>query len=392
MELRAIKPEEYPEALRLMGLCFRFDEREYRANDTGCRHEGMCGAFGDDGAMTSLVVNNPYQAAYWGRWVGMSGVGGVATLPQYRREGHIRALMNYALRSAYDRGDWIAALYPFSHPFYRKFGFENGQPVDTCIIQNEALQAFAPIGTVTQYLPGQDDAALRAVYLRYAAGRNLACARTEDMWQNRLRHDPWRDHVYTYLWATDEGEPQGYLTVRHELTDGVKWFRVTDWAYATPQALRGLMGALKLLAPSGKRVELRLPPEVDPFLLFPEPLAVQVRRGPGGMARVLRVEECLRHHPWPEGFRLRVQAEDPVLVENNAVFELECRHGETAVRRVTGEPDVAASIQALSVLLLGVADWPRVQLNHADACRVSHHVPGLEAAFPAHPHSLREMF
>lgn len=50
-------------------------------------------------------------------------VSGVATLPQYRKQGLVRELFSFALPEMIRRGHPISLLVPFHYPFYEKFGY-----------------------------------------------------------------------------------------------------------------------------------------------------------------------------------------------------------------------------------------------------------------------------
>ncbi|WP_141771825.1 GNAT family N-acetyltransferase [Rossellomorea aquimaris] len=62
-------------------------------------------------------------------WLGnvkypLGGVAGVATYPEYRRNGFVRRLLSHALDEMNDKGQTISMLHPFDIHFYRKFGWE----------------------------------------------------------------------------------------------------------------------------------------------------------------------------------------------------------------------------------------------------------------------------
>ena len=389
-EIRDILPEEYVAAENLMSLCFRYDRTQEPVNDNGHRHEDIYGAFNEQGKMTSCVVGNRFQAYYWGQAVGMCGVGGVCTLPEERHGGAIRRLLNLTLERAYDRGDVMASLFPFSHPFYRKFGFETGAPADLCTIQTEALSAFEACGHVRQYMPGQDRSDIEQIYEAFAQKRNFACRRTKEMWDRRLEKDPYMSHVYTYIWENDAGCAQAYLTVLHEKLEQGKGVTVTDWAYTTRESLLGVFGFLKRLAPSGnRRTILTMPGGVDPFHLFSEPYGVEICRKAQGMIRVVNVEKALLAYPWKEGTAFSVNVKDPVLEQNCGTFFVGRQGGKTDVRRGEGTGDLCASIQALSLLLLGETD-----LTTALECRTDIEIDSGATLpeFERNPIYLREMF
>ena len=68
----------------------------------------------DDRTMMSTFTVIPYRARFDGHDMLMMGVGGVSTLPQYRRRGGIRACFESALPDMYAQGAAFSYLYPFS--------------------------------------------------------------------------------------------------------------------------------------------------------------------------------------------------------------------------------------------------------------------------------------
>jgi len=73
--------------------------------------------------LISGVINRRYQVNLWGEKMGMTGISGVASLPEARRKGGVRQVMNQVIREGYLQGDLVSALYPFKFGFYEKFGY-----------------------------------------------------------------------------------------------------------------------------------------------------------------------------------------------------------------------------------------------------------------------------
>lgn len=387
MICRPIRPEEFVQAEKIMNIAFRFHWDKYPENDSGTRHHNIFGAFEQD-EMTSCIVANAYTCAYFGNDVGMLGVGGVATLPEYRRTGHIRHLLTLVLKEGYKRGDVLASLYPFSHPFYRKFGFENGQHMNRLKLDTDELRQFPYTGKVRQFMPGQDDSVIKKLYNAFITNRNFGCRRGEWEW-NALKKDPYLTHVYTYLWYPDEGEAEAYFTVIHE--EGSKHFVVRDWAFQTARAVRGVFGFLGVLSPSGEKTEIWLPGDVNPFLLFNEPYSIEVEHTSRGMIRVVNVEKALQLHPFEEGTAFTVKVQDEQIAENNAVFSVQQKEGRTVVCKVEQQPDAVFSIQAFSLLCCGAFTLEDILFNRTD-CQVLANRDTLSKAFPLNHHYLREDF
>ncbi len=387
MICRPIRSEEFLQAEKIMNVAFRFQWDKYPENDSGTRHHNIFGAFEQE-EMTSCIVANAYTCAYFGNDVGMLGVGGVATLPQYRRAGHIRQLLTLVLQEGYKRGDVLASLYPFSHPFYRKFGFENGQHMNILHLDTSELRQFPSAGEVRQFMPGEDDSVIKDIYNSFITNRNFACRRGEWEW-NALKKDPYLSHVYTYLWYADDGRAEAYFTVIHE--EGSKHFVVRDWAFLSARAVRGVLGFLSVLAPSGDRTEIWLPGDVNPFLLFHEPYAIRVDHASRGMIRVVNVEKALALHPFEEGTAFTVKVQDEQIAENDGVFSVRCKDGQTVVCKVHQQPDAVFSIQAFSLLCCGAFSLEDLLFNRID-CQVFANRDTLSRAFPLNHHYLREDF
>ena len=391
MKLRRLNPEDFITMENNMNIAFCI-ERSAPPEDKYDEYLYCYGAFTDEGKMTSSVVANPYRCTYWGQSVGMCGVGGVATFPEYRREGHMRHLMPYVLKAAYDRGDVLSALFPFSHPFYRKFGFECCGPVQTCSAGLPAFRDVPVTGRVRQVMPGEDYAEIRAVYAAYQREHNFLCDRDADYWTRLLGEDPYVTHRHTYLWYDEDGRAQAYCLLRHVQSGGQKDYEVIDWAYVSPAALRGLFGLFRLLTPSGRDVRFKLPADADLFSLIPDPYDIHIRLENCGMLRVINAEKALKLHPWREelkGFTVRVN--DPDIEENCRMFRVECG-GETRVTADDGaEPDLEVSIQALSRLLCGACTLSSA-LRHREDVRAKNPTAALLAAFEENAMLLIEPF
>lgn len=388
MICRPITAEEYIQAEQVMNIAFRFHWDKPPVNDTGDKHRNLYGAFEGE-KMTSAIYANAYTCVYFGQDVGMLGVGGVSTLPEYRREGHIRHLLTHVLQACYRRGDVLSSLYPFSHPFYRKFGFENGQFMNKLFLETDVLRQFPATGRVRQYMPGESTDAIRQIYDAFIANRNFAVRRGDWEW-NALKKDPYLTHVHTYLWYSEEGRAEAYFTLHHE-DNGGKRYVLRDWAFLNARAMRGVLGFLGLLAPGGDKTEIWLPGDVNPFLMFQEPYAVRVEHTSRGMIRVLNVEKALQLHPFEEGTAFTLQVKDEQIPENNATFSLQHKGGETLVCKTDAAPDAVFSIQAFSLLCCGVSSLEELLFNREDV-DVKKNRDVLQRAFIANHNYLREDF
>ncbi len=388
MQLRRLNPEEFITMENNMNIAFRFDRTETPVDH---KNEYMYtyGAFTDDGIMTSSVIANPYRCTYWEHSVGMCGVGGVATFPQYRREGHMRKLLPYVLQAAYDRGDVLSSLFPFSHTFYRKFGFECCGAIQQCQVGLPAFRQMPWLGQVRQYMPGEDFAEIKQIYEAFQKAHNFLCDRDDPYWQELLNKDPYVTHQHTYLWYDENNVPQAYCIYKHEAD---KNYTMLDWAYTSPAALRGLFGFFWVLAPSGDSMQFKLPMDANLLCLIPDPYDISIQYKNCGMLRVVNAAEALRLYPWqPALGEVCIRVEDEILPQNSHTYRV-CCGSETAVTIADdAQPDLECSIQALSQLLLGAATLPALLDNRTDIHLCSQRTDLLEV-FRTNPMFLIENF
>ncbi|MDR1606285.1 MAG: GNAT family N-acetyltransferase [Streptococcaceae bacterium] len=78
----------------------------------------------DNDQLTSLVVDTHFQVNFSGQAVAMSGIGYVASYPEYRGNGAASRLLTEILQENYAKGTIFSYLAPFSYQFYRQFGYD----------------------------------------------------------------------------------------------------------------------------------------------------------------------------------------------------------------------------------------------------------------------------
>ncbi|MFA6948700.1 MAG: GNAT family N-acetyltransferase, partial [Eubacteriales bacterium] len=137
------------------------------------------GAFDENDVCFSAVCVPPYSVRFDGTYQLMGGIGGVSSLPHYRRRGGIRECMRSALRDMYDNGFSLSYLYPFSRAYYRKFGYENGMETRTYTLQFSAIRRYNVGGSIEMLLPGDESSALTEIYTRFYSDYNYSVVRRE---------------------------------------------------------------------------------------------------------------------------------------------------------------------------------------------------------------------
>ncbi len=356
--IRPFTHEESAEFNKLCSMCFAYplDESKLYAEDDELPYSHAL--FDDDGKLLGGFFAFDFPSVFCGHEVRTAGVGGVVSRPEQRRQRTIRKLFEDMLPKLYEGGTAFSALYPFSHVYYRKFGYEQcfnrlhaGFPL-------EALQGLQSAGSVSQLLPGDDFTELKAIYDQYARRMGYAFLRTDKGFEAYIGKDPLKDLQYVYLWRDDAGRAQGYAVCKTEKNaPNQNTMSLQEMAYLTPEALRGLLAFFRNFG-SHARFTWRVNPDAQLKLLLPEPYAVETTYGNDGMARVVNVEKVLGLLPAsPVDGRFTVAVTDEQIAPNNAVFAVESKGGALSVTRVPEEADLALPVSSLAPLVLGTTSF-----------------------------------
>ena len=126
MEVRKLTEQEHFEAGLISTVAFhmRMEDPEKAREESRKLAAEDWGAFAGDGRMMARILNYRFDSILDGQLAANGGIGGVSTLPEYRNTGAIRAIFEKLIPEAYRNGEVFSTLYPFSHAFYRKFGYE----------------------------------------------------------------------------------------------------------------------------------------------------------------------------------------------------------------------------------------------------------------------------
>ena len=362
MIVRPIVPGEYQRARDIWDIAYASARSplDTQTSDEPSPEEynNIRAAFNDDDTMIALLALYPFTVWYDGQVVDMTGIGGVATLPEYRRQGSVREMFGSCLQEMYESGVVMSTLYPFSHAYYRQFGYE------VCCLRNrlsvrlDAFVDFRSEDTARQWMPGNDDKPLREVYDAFVRDTNLAVRRDDQHWKGLLEGDPYVRRRYTYLWYDTQGEPASYAILRVEDGSDGRHLHLDDFAFREPAAIWGLLTLLRSMGAVYKRLIWLMPPWIDSNTLFPEPFDTEQRIEVSGMARIVNVGEALRllrHPERPGRYTLRVR--DPLLPQNDGVWKVEFGGGEVrADKQSLGEADWTLDIRAFTQLVIGYHD------------------------------------
>lgn len=125
MDIRIIEATEYEQVLDLRAYSFESVYSNERVQDfLHWLTEGHAiGAFEGNELIGQLLVL-PLNMTLRGQNIEMGGIGFVATYPEHRNKGVMKAIMIESLEQMRNHGQTISVLAPYSTSFYRYFGWE----------------------------------------------------------------------------------------------------------------------------------------------------------------------------------------------------------------------------------------------------------------------------
>lgn len=390
MIVRKIKDAELKRCFEVMSMAFEFPCNEERANEELVKEakespksraqrfytEKWAAFEDDDQTMMGFMFTIPYVVNFDGHNCKMNGIGGVSTLPQYRRNGAIRSCFEKSLPSMYEEGYAFSYLYPFSSAFYRKFGYEMcGEQV----MYEVNLQAYRSFDVGGRAVLAEGDACfadIKRVYAAFASGMNMMCVREEDDYPWAKDLNPAKDCIYTFVYYNATGEPKGIMTFSKEKTDGFyAKLACKQFFFSDLEGFKGLLNHALSYTAYYSHICFRLPIHMDVLSMIPEwPKLPYLRRLEHvGMARVVNAEQVLRLAEYRGTGTVCIEITDEQVEQNNGRFTVSFAEGKAvSVAKGEAEPDISMRISDFSRLILGTHDlsqaaWlPDVTVHHPE--------------------------
>lgn len=317
----------------------------------------------------------PAKVRFDGHIVGMSGIGGVATLPQHRRKGAIRVCMNAALKDMRERGDVFSVLYPFSRAYYRQFGYEDGATVNMWTVQLSAIRLPDAGGSLRLIMPGDDMACVHQVYRTCAENWNLSFE--ESRFLHSLEKRNWmKDKRYLYVWFDDNGTPGGMILfskVDNVMDCRMEFSKPNVLLFRDARALAALLNFAKGFAADYDSIRFMAPQGVRVQSLIAEGNDAECEACYNCMARLVNVQRALEMCAAAGEGEIVISVTDDILAENAGAWRVKFNPGGNIVEKTDDAADVEMPVGELTQLLLGVccADdlpmMPRVKVNNPGA-------------------------
>lgn len=361
MMIRKTRPEEYRRVNELFAICF---ETPYQNCPIDPEHDDgtQWAAYNPEGEMMSTFTISDYNIHFDGNSCLMGGIGAVATLPEYRRQGGIRGCFEAALPDMYAQGYDFSYLYPFSTAYYRQFGYE-------CCVQKMKWTVNLSMLKVPKvegraYLAEKNrpmTQAIRSVDQVLESRCNMMVMHREEDYQWTEKADPAVKQDFTYVWFDGEKLPRSYATFRLANEADGRNLVCSRFQFVNVEGFWGIMGLIKSLAADHTYVKFDTPVQPALQYLMPEwslGAASWTLQASAGMVRVVNVESVLKKAKYRGQGQITLEIRDPQIRENSDRFTVTFADGKaTAVERSQVPADAVMEIPTFSALIAGVCDW-----------------------------------
>lgn len=359
--MRTIRPMTNDDLLayqQLCSICYTYRAAEApEPLPEDCLRQRM-GVFDDEGWLLSAMMQIPYDVCFENQTVKLLGIGGVVTDPAHRGEGCVRMLFEEGLPRLYREGYVFSALYPFSHRFYRKFGYETAEFWRNVQIPRASLRKdLRSAEEIVRVLPGEEDPGMREVYERYAADKYLPVLRSEEMWRDLRRGTPWDSLKHAYIMKIS-GKPVAYWIGTMHKEGWRCTLKLQDIVWTCCEGLEAVFAMLRGMN-EVEEIHMHVQGGFDPRMLVEEPYDIQWKEPCDGMLRVMNVARALvLLAPPPLPGTLRIAVTDAQIPENTGCFVLTCDGYSLSVTREDGvAPDLVCGIRGLSMLVAGTREF-----------------------------------
>ena len=357
MEIRQLQGEERFQARLISTVAFhqRMEDPEKAKQESEKETDQDWGAFDEDGTLMAHIINNQFTSWLDGTLIRNGGIGAVSTLPEYRMDGAVKEIFRALLPHAYADGEVISTLYPFSHAFYRKFGYETVCWKNIYEFSPSVLKGYAFYGKVRLWKQGDPVQTWTELYNRCASGYNLAICRDERRMEEHLKGEYYKDRKFCYMLYEAE-EPVAYLIFQDIRHDPQAILDVRDLAWNGPRGFRAILGFLARFSADYGTIRLFLPREIELLSLIRSPLVYDIQKTSeqSYMIRVVNAVKALETMKKPAGCRFVIRVTDEMIPENNGIWAVT---GEGVVP-TEKEPDLIVSEKALGQLVSGAVSLP----------------------------------
>ncbi|ADC51754.1 acetyltransferase [Alkalihalophilus pseudofirmus OF4] len=345
MNIKILQSEQYIEAINLSEYAFQYKVSKERIEELKERMHQHHIVYGidEEEKLASKLHLLPHHIYLQGNKWKMGGVAGVATYPEYRRSGHVKALLHHSLCEMREKGMTISMLHPFSVPFYRTYGWELfTNRLITTLKKSDLKRIGNTAGSIKRFTTEEEHPDLTEVYNTYASQFSGMLIRVAYWWKTVVKD------MNIAVYYDKAKSPKGYLlyTVKDSKMD------VEEFIALDAEARTGLWNFICQHDSMVEEVSLTTHEREPLFFAIDEP-RVKAEVKPYFMVRIVDVEEFIANYEWGHtklAEPLTIHVTDSFAEWNNQSFLFNKKGVKSQKPNKEG---VTLTIQSLAALCFG---------------------------------------
>jgi len=326
----------------------------------------------EDGELATTYGAWPLGMRLNGEKVSVAGVTFVGTLPQFRRRGHLRKIMETDFKRRYEeRMEPIAILLASLAAIYQRYGYAVVSTAVRYQIDPRSINIApsVPKAEGTWREGTKDDLPLlQDMYRAFIGPRTGYLHRGRDMWEHQAlgvggeqsdssQFGPSLISIYE-----EGGEPKGYALwaakwfPSFHLDDGGPGQRVwvRDFAWHTPGAYRAMWDLLRTFDLAARVIiDLAATDDPAPHIML-DPRELHATHHDWLLGRIIDVERALPLRPYGAEGRLVFELRDEMCPWNAGRWALDASPAAgSTIARTTESAQLTLDVSALAQLLFG---------------------------------------
>ncbi len=313
-------------AVNLAALCFHDPVKKLKEYYFEIQELEMLGIY-ENSILKAAAGSYKFQMFIRNQIFDCAGIANVMTEPAYRRKGYVTELMNKILVDRKNQGYPIAALWPFDHSFYQKFGFESGEKTITFKFKPGQIKSQFKIedNIKIEDVTDKNDFLALIQVAENALNKYTRIYGDVAAWQMRGKLQEFK----TYLVERD-GKPIAYLSLKFKKVKEWEFdMNIMDFAFIDIEAKHTLFAFLRNFEADITNILVNLPyqEEVEGYLTDIND-EHKFNQWPA-MVRILDVQQCFEQLIYPKDLESKIyfSIEDKIILENSGIWELDIKEG-----------------------------------------------------------------
>jgi predicted acetyltransferase len=313
MEIKELTEKDYTESMKLSMYAFQYKipEESIASRIEMLKRHRVIGVWEDNNLAAKLHIIPFHIYMNDQKWK-MGGVAGVATYPEFRRNGYVKRLIIEALERMYKEEQIVSLLHPFDIGFYRKFGWEVFTENKKLFIEKKELKFLeGHPGSIKRFQKESHHPDVGTVYAQFSKNYMGMLVRDVTWWKNNIYDD---GQIAVYY--DKSGEAKGYSLYEvkerkmdvQEFTALNKEARIGLWNFICQHD--SMVDSVSILTSNH---------ELLPFILQQPKVKAEVT--PYFMARIVDAEQCLQKYQFNHGNdKVFIHLEDEYAPWNNGSY------------------------------------------------------------------------